>query len=355
MGKRRSWMLFANIFIILAFFVMSYTKPTLNLGTTIFVACIIGFFAATYDIAFDAFRIELLDENSQAAGIATTILGYRLGMMLISAGSLLIAHKYSWDVCFTWIIIIFALGGLVIVIAKEPSNINHVKDISSNDNSKSNFQNSNISNFFNLKIIIEPFKEFLSRKYAFSILLVIILYKLGDAMLSSMTTPFYRDIGFQKDDIAYISKIYGVIATIAGSYLGAFISKKMGNLQSLLLCGTAQMLSNFMFVWQNHIGADLQALMLTLAVENVTGGMGSAALLGYMSALCNKQFTATHYALLSSCATFSSTTLSASAGYWVKTLGWDWFFVMTVMISLPALIIVKYLDNKINNLSNVKQ
>lgn len=347
LGRRRSWMLLANIFIIIALFAMSYTKPTLNFGTAILVACVIGFFAATYDIAFDAFRIESLDDDSQAIGVATTILGYRLGMMLVSAGSLLLAHNYGWEICFIAVIVIFALGGLVIVLAREPLNINSTKD-----NDFTDLQaGKEVQKSLSFAKIFAPFKEFFARKYAITILLMVILYKLGDAMLSAMTTPFYRDIGFEKNTIAYISKIYGVIATIAGSYLGAFISKKMGNLRSLLLCGTAQMLSNFMFVWQNHMGADSQALILTLAVENITGGMGSAALLGYMSALCNKQFTATHYALLSSFATFSSTTLSASSGYWVKILGWNWFFVMTVIISLPALILVRYLDHKIERIN----
>jgi PAT family beta-lactamase induction signal transducer AmpG len=332
LGRRRSWMIIANIGVIISLLTIKTTDPLSSIYSTIAVACLFGFFAATYDAAFDAFRIESLEENMQAIGVSTTILGYRLGMISISVGSLLISDKFSWDAAFLYAAGLFFVGTIVILLSQEPK-----AELAS-------FKGLNIDTLN--KTVVEPFSEFFKRDYAVTILITVTLYKLGEAILSSMTMPFYMETGFTKTEIAAVSKFYGVIATLLGVYIGGIISAKVGNLRSLMICGTGQMLSNLMFVWQNHMGADSSALMLTLTVENVTGGMGSAALMGYMSALCNRKYTATHYALLSSFAALANNTLAASSGYLVESLGWDMFFIFTTIISLPALLLVKHLDKK---------
>jgi PAT family beta-lactamase induction signal transducer AmpG len=334
LGRRRSWMLLANIIVVASLLAIGSSNPVENIQLTVVLTCVFGFFAATYDIAFDAFRIESLEENMQAMGVSTTILGYKLGMLSISVGSLLISEQFSWNSTFLYAGTLLSVGTIIILLSKEPKSI------------ITNFKGINVD-MFN-KTIVEPFSEFYKRDYAIVILSAVTLYKLGEAMLSSMTMPFYMETGFTKTEIAKISKIYGVIATLVGVYIGAAISARVGNLKSLMICGTTQMLSNLMFVWQNHMGADISALMVTLTIENVTGGMGGAALMGYMSALCNRKFTATHYALLSSFASFANNTLAASSGYWVRGLGWDMFFIFTTIISLPALLIIKYLDKKMS-------
>ncbi|MCC2646876.1 MAG: AmpG protein [Rickettsiaceae bacterium] len=332
LGRRRSWMILANIGVILSLLAIKSTDPLNNISLTIIFACLFGFCAATYDSAFDAFRIESLEENMQAMGVSTTILGYRLGMIAISAGSLLIADKFSWDAAFIYAAGLLLIGGIIILLSREPK-----AELAS-------FKGLNFDTFN--KTVIEPFSEYFKRDYAITILAAVTLYKLGEAMLSSMAMPFYMETGFTKTEIAAVSKVYGVIATLVGVYIGGIISAKVGNMRSLMICGTCQMLSNLIFVWQNHMGADTSALMVTLTVENVTGGMGTVALMGYMSVLCNRKYTATHYALLSSFASLANNTLTASSGYLVKAMGWDIFFIFTSIISLPALLVIKYLDKR---------
>ncbi|MDF2964975.1 MAG: ampG protein [Rickettsiaceae bacterium] len=332
LGRRRSWMLLANIGVIISLAAIKLTDPLSNINLTLIMACSLGFFAATYDAAFDAFRIESLEENMQAMGVSTTMLGYRLGLISISAGSLFVAGKYSWDTAFLYAGILFLIGTIFIIFSSEPKS-----EIIA-------FQGINFE-MFN-RTVIEPFRDLFKREYSIIIFSTVALYKLGEAMLSSMAKPFYIETGFTLDQIGVISGFYGPIATLVGAYLGALVSAKVGNLKSLMICGTGQMLSNLMFVWQNHMGADPSALMLTLTIENVTGGMGSAALIGYMSSLCNKKYTGTHYALLTSFAALANSTLTTSSGFLVESMGWDMFFIFTTIISLPALLLVKHLDKK---------
>ena len=193
---------------------------------------------------------------------------------------------------------------------------------------------------------INPFMYFLKRDGAIVILLAIIFYKLGDAFLGVVAYPFYLDLGFTLKEIALTVKIFGLSALVVGSYAGGFIMYRFGHFKGLMIGGIAQSITNFSFVWLNHMGHDTNALMITIAIENFASGMGNAALIGYLSYLCNKQFSATQYALFSSASGLFSHTIVMYGGSMVKMMGWDMYFTMTVILAIPGLVLLLYLNKK---------
>jgi PAT family beta-lactamase induction signal transducer AmpG len=188
--------------------------------------------------------------------------------------------------------------------------------------------------------VIAPIVDFMKRPAAILILLFIALFKLGDAMAGTLSVPFYLHVGFTKIEIAAVTKVIGVAAVLGGTFIGGFIVKRYKMLHALLICGTLQLLSNFVFVWLSYIGASVPALTVCICVENISGGMGTAAFVAYMAQLCNIRFTATQYALLSSLSSVGRTLLSSSAGFIAAGLGWAGFFITTAAMGLPGMILL---------------
>jgi PAT family beta-lactamase induction signal transducer AmpG len=188
--------------------------------------------------------------------------------------------------------------------------------------------------------VISPFAEFMRRRGWIVILLFILLYKFGDALAGVMSGPFYVDLGFTKNEIASVSKVFGMGATIMGAVFGGIVVDRLGILKSLLVCGILQMFSNLMFALLAVMGNDVKMLALAIAVENLSGGMGTAAFVAYLSSLCNVAYTATQYALLSSFMAFGRTVLSSSGGWLADQMDWVSFFVLTTVAALPGLILL---------------
>jgi MFS transporter, PAT family, beta-lactamase induction signal transducer AmpG len=191
--------------------------------------------------------------------------------------------------------------------------------------------------------VVKPFREVAKRDGWQMILLFIVLFKVGDAVLGSMATTFYLNIGFTKPEIAEISKIFGLVATLLGVWVGSLLVTKWGMGKSLLLTGVLQLLSNLMFSWQAHVGHDIQWLYATIAIENFTGGMGSAAFVAYISRLCNLQFTATQYALFSSLAVVGRTVIASPMGGIAETIGWVDYFLLSTVMAVPGMLLLIYM------------
>lgn len=331
LGRRKAWMVFLNLFLALTVYMVAYTDPANNLMLTWYYAFMICFFAASFDIVWDAFRIESLPDEMQGMGSAIAISGYRVGMLLSGAGSMYLATYYGWENTFLILAAILLIGTVATLLMKEPA-VNLET------------QSAPIISLKMLKqAFVDPFVEFFQRQDAILILSIVILYKLGEAFLGAMLNPFYIKIGFTKPEIASVTKVFGLIATLAGCYIGGILMLRYSGMRTLLICGIGQMLSNLIFVWQNHMGADISALTVSIAIENITGGMGSVALVGYMSNICSKKYTATHYALLTSFAAFATSTIASSSGKLAEMMGWDMFFIFTTLISLPALLLIRFL------------
>jgi PAT family beta-lactamase induction signal transducer AmpG len=332
-GHRKSWMILCSAAISFVLYSMSVLDPTRSLSELYFLSILLGLASATFDIAFDAYRIEILEDDLQTLGAANTIFGYRMGCLVAGAGALYYADIYGWKATF------LGLSGMYIAC------IIYILTIREKKLQRPDFQPLSLKSW---KIMaIDPFLDFLKRDYAVLILLAIVLYKLGDAFLGVVAMPFYIDLGFSKSEIASVTKVFGLFATILGTYVGGYLMYKLGNLKGLIVCGIAQSLTNLSFIWLNHMGHDITALTIAIALENIAGGMGSAALVGYLSILCNKKFSATQYALFSSESGLASHSIVMYGGSMVNMRGGDMYFLLTVILAFPGLLLLNYLDKKI--------
>ena len=190
---------------------------------------------------------------------------------------------------------------------------------------------------------VQPIVEFLGRRHWLAILAFIALYKFGDAVLAVMKVPFFLEIGFSKTEIAEVVKLFGVVAVIAGGLLGGVLLARVGILRGLLVCGVLMAASNLVFVVQAWAGADVRMLAVTIAVENITTGMGTTAFVAYLSSLCNLAYTATQYALLTSLMALSRTVLSSGAGWLADRMTWPDFFIATTVAALPGLLLLLWM------------
>ncbi len=322
-GHRKSWLFVIQFFLIFSIFLLGLSSPTKNIELTAFFALLVSFFSASQDIVIDGYRIEILDDSSQGAGAAVTQFGYRIGGILAGAGSLYLKYYFNWSIVFTIVgLIILFLALLILFIPIK-------KDYSFKKESEKN--------------LLKPFYEFLFRHSAIKIFLILILifsFKFGDVIAGVMANPFYVKLGFSNIDIANASKVFGVLMTIIGVFLGGYLVKKIGIINALITSGFFQAISNLMYVLLNLVGPEISYLYLTIAGENFSGGLGSAAFVAYLSALCNKNYTGTQYALLSSIMGLARTVLSSPSGFLVESFGWTNFFVLSIFLGIPAIFVL---------------
>lgn len=330
LGRRKSWMILCTSCVIILLFSISLAAEKASLPILRTLLILLGFFAATFDIVFDAFRIERFDKNLQGIAVSNTILGYRLGMLITSSGALYFAHiTNDWSKVFTMLAIIFTVFLIFLLTVREDNIIisgsKKLADISLSQS------------------IVEPFKDFFKKDKALFILLIIILFKLGDAMLGIISMPFYLELGYSKQQIAIIVKGFGVVATLAGSYFGGFIVAALGRYQGLIISAIIQSLTHIAFIWLNAQQGEENALAIAITIENFGAGVGSTAFVSYISMLCNKNYSATQYALFSSLASFANDTVVISGGSLALKLGWNNYFIFTMILALPAILLLMYL------------
>ena len=322
LGHRKSWLFLTQIFLIISIILLGYSNPAENLYLTAFFSLMVATFSANQDIIIDAFRIEILNDSSQGAGAAMTQFGYRIGGIMAGAGALYLREIYSWSEIFLGIaILIFLL--MVVTIFLIP-----VKSSKKNKNEKN---------------LIKPFLEFVNRNTYFKVLTIIFFiffFKFGDVVAGVMANPFYVKLGFSNIEIANASKVFGVIMTICGVFAGGVLVNKFGILNSLIFSGFLQIVSNLLYVLLAKSGPMYDLLILTVAGENFSGGMGSAAFVAYLSVLCNRSYSGTQYALLSSIMGLTRTVLSSPAGFVVEWVGWAYFFFISTFLGIPGLIIL---------------
>ncbi|MCE2927602.1 MAG: AmpG family muropeptide MFS transporter [Rickettsiales bacterium] len=334
-GRRRGWLLATQCLLAAALVMLGLADPAIDPWLTALAAMCVASLSATQDIVIDAYRVELLKEEEQGAGAAAVVLGYRFGMIASSAGALFLATWFGWQVTYVLMASLLAVGALAALMAGEPTQVSGFRVQGSERKKLSQWLQDHV---------VTPFAEFMQRPQWLAILLFIVLYKLADAFMGVMTNPFLIEIGFSKEQIATIVKLYGLIATIAGSFIGGWMVYKLGIMRSLWICGIGHGVTNFMFVVQAYAGADEAVLALSITLENVTGGMGTAAFVAYISRLTNVAFTATQYALLSSLAAFGRTWLSTPAGWVAEQLGWPLFFAFAAALAIPGLVVLWWMS-----------
>ena len=331
LGRRRSWMMLIQFGLMTSIVALGLSNPESGTGVTAVLALFVAFFSASQDIVIDAYRIEILDDNQQGAGAAMTQAGYRFGLLTSGAGALYLATEINWSLVYGIMAGCILVGIITTIFAPIPEADRVFSKTSEAQD-----------NWFRMNVV-EPFIEFFQRKnlgVAITILTFILLYKFGDAFAGVMANPFYIKIGFTKIEIANVSKIFGVFATLMGVFIGGLVVERFGILKSLLYCGILQMLSNLMFAAQAAIGPKVEFLFLTIGIENLSGGMGSAAFVAYLSLLCNRKYTGTQYALFTSLMAFGRTWLSAISGWVADQTDWVTFFIASTFVALPGLLLL---------------
>ena len=279
LGRRRGWLLLCQLGLILSITAMGLSDPATNLGRTALLAVLVAFCSASQDIVIDAYRIEILDERRQGAGAAVIVVGYRIAMLVSGAGALLIADHASWSAAYATMAALMLVGVATVLSSPEP----RVSVRLQAEGRRS------LAEWF-ATAVVQPFADFLHRNgptTAALILLFIMFYKLGDALLGVMANPFYVELGFSATEVASVVKTFGLVATLAGGLLGGMLVNARGILPALWICGLLQMLSNLMFAAQAQIGHSVPFLVLTIGLENLAGGMATAAFVAYLSSLCN--------------------------------------------------------------------
>ena len=328
LGRRRAWLVLSQFMLTFAIVCLAFSDP----GGAPFImavfAVLVAFFSASQDIVIDAYRIEILDEDQQGMGAAMVTYGYRAGMLVAGAGTLFLADYWTWTHAYIVMALLVLVGSFVVLWSPEPNNvaIKHPIDMTLRG--------------WLLHYVVKPFIEFSTRPGWIIILLFVVTFKLGDAFLSVMTNPFYIDLGFSKTEIAEVTKLFGILALGLGLFIGGVLIHRLGLISTLVITGILQAVSNLVFAYQATVGNDLGALTITIAVENVTGGMGTAAFVAYLSGLTNTAFTATQYALLSAFMSLGRNLLSSPSGYVVDAFGWVDFFLLSVIVALPGLLLL---------------
>ncbi|GAB2990057.1 AmpG family muropeptide MFS transporter [Psychrosphaera aestuarii] len=347
LGRRKSWLFLTQIFLVASIAAMALTDPKQNLYAMALAAVAVAFFSATQDVVIDAFRIESGDDRQQAAMAAAYMIGYRLAMIVATAGVLYITalfevsanYDYSaWQSSYLIMSGIMALLIAFTVSAPEP--IEYKNEIASSSH-QSILQK--VKSAF-----VNPVIDLIVRYKSHAILLIILIatYRISDIVMGVMANVFYVDMGYTKQEIAAISKIFGVVMTLVGAFVCGGLINRFGILPILLTGAILSALTNLLFVMLSKSSHNLELLTLVISIDNLSAGIAMAALIAFLSSLTNKEFTATQYAWLSSAMLLLPKSLGGFSGVWLEKLGYSQFFTMTACIGIPAIIALLVLMKK---------
>ena len=332
-GRRRGWLLIAQLFTIAAILGLAASHPGNNPWATAVAALLLSFFSATQDILIDAYRRESLSDSEQALGASLYTNGYRLGMLLTSGGGLVLADYVSFPAVYTVMAGFMLTGVMTTILSREPVQPSGTPETI-------------------LRAVVLPLRDFFIRRDSGLILLFILLYKLGDIMAYQMSVPFYLELGFSNSEIGTIANIFGFAATMAGTLIGGLIYLHLGVYRSLWYFGILQCLSTAGFVILAYTGYNLSWLALIIGFENLSTGMGISAFLAFMANLTDRRFTATQYALFTSLMGVPRVIVSASTGFMAELLGWQGFFIACTLIAVPGLLLLFYFRGWMETIPN---
>ncbi|MCS4294309.1 PAT family beta-lactamase induction signal transducer AmpG [Comamonas sp. BIGb0152] len=339
LGRRRSWLLLAQGLVIAGLLGMAWVDPQQSLNPVIWCALAVAFGSATQDIALDAYRIESADAERQAALVATYQTGYRIAMIWAGAGVLwLVAlglqagagdyQREAWSFAYMVMAASMLVGVVTVLLSPEPA----AKAITPARNAAEWLQ----------EALVAPFADFIGR-YGWNAALILALigiYRISDVVMGIMANPFYVDMGYTEAEVASVSKIFGVIMTLVGAFIGGVISMRIGVMRVLMLGAVLSAGSNLLFAWLATRGHDLVGLIAVVSADNLAGGIASAAFIAYMSSLTNVNYSATQYALFSSMMMALPKWIAGFSGVYVDHFGYAQFFVSTALLGVPALVLV---------------
>lgn len=346
LGRRRGWLLFSQLLLIIAILLLAMTDPARAPFFVALGALLVATTSSTQDIVVDAFRVESLPESEQAAGMAAYVAAYRIGMLVSTAGALFIVSGFestgiprtsAWMWGYVVMAAMVLIGTITALVATEPEQSVRAEAATHEETAFTRV----------LHAAIGAFSEFLSRRDAIAALAFVVLFKFTDAFSGTMTAPFVIDLGFTRNDYATIVKGVGLAATLIGGFAGGFVARRYSLATSLWIGGVVQALANLTFSWLAIVGTNQWALALAICAENFTSAIGTVIFVAYLSALCqNPLHTATQYALLTALAAVGRTYLSSGAGFVADTTGWPLFFVICVLVAIPSLVLLIWLQKR---------
>ena len=346
LGRRRGWLLLSQLLLIAAIVFLGACDPAKSAFVVAVGALCVAATSATQDIIIDAFRVESLDESEQAAGMASYVAAYRIGMLASTAGALFLVSALegmgfdrhaAWSTGYAIMAVLVLIGIVTTLCASEPE-----KSAAADT---AHAREGRLARVF--EAAVGAFAEFLSRDMAFAALAFVVLYKFTDALSGAMTAPFVIQLGFSRNEYAAIIKGLGLAATLIGGFAGGFLALAYSLPQSLWIGSILQSLANLAFSWQGVVGHDAAWLSFAIVTENFTSAIGTVIFVAYLSALCrNPLHTATQYALLTALAAFGRTYLSSGAGFIAAATGWVWFFAICALAGLPALAFLAWLQKR---------
>src|SRR5665213_2719313 len=344
LGRRRGWLVFTQMMLIMAIIFLGSTDPAASPAMVALGALLVATASATQDIVVDAFRVESLPENEQAAGMASYVAAYRIGMLVSTAGALFLVSGYqahglerlaAWHWGYWTMALLVLIGTATALIATEPERSRQAEVTHAHHNAFARVA----------EAAVGAFKDFLGYDFAFAMLAFVVLFKFTDALSGAMTAPFVIDLGFTRNEYAAIVKGVGLAALLAGGFAGGFLARALPLATSLWIGAIVQAAANLGFCWVAVSGHSLMALTIAITLENFTSAIGTVMFVAYLSALCrNPLHTATQYALLTALAAVGRTYLSSGAGFIAESTGWMWFYVICVLAGLPSLLLLAWLQ-----------
>jgi len=392
LGKRRSWMLLAQLGIVVGLVAISRVNPSDDLGVVALLALLVAFSSATQDIVIDAYRIESAPDELQGAMAANYQLGYRIGMIVAGAGALYVAGTISWPMAYQVMAACMMVGIVTVLVIAEPPHtpppeLDH--DLGHRERVQVTMNIGGIAALFALvsttvlinasdpftrsifsgvlvfafclaglaiaayrnraqtavawfyPSVILPFADFFQRQGWLSLVILafITMYRFSDITLGIMANPFYIDLGFNEIQIAEVTKIYGLIMTIVGAYAGGLMITHSGIRGPLLLGACLVAATNLLFAWLATVGPDVNALIITISADNFSGGLAGSALIAYASSLTNRTFSASQYAVFSSLFTLLGKFIGGFSGHVVDGYGYFNFFCIAAALGVPAIIL----------------
>lgn len=364
LGRRRSWLLLSQALIMVSLAGMAFADPRSQLDLVVWCALAVAFASATQDIALDAYRIESADAAHQGALAATYQTGYRLAMIWAGAGVLWLAARAevapaaaqtaaavasqaaatvaeavkpapgalyqnaAWTTAYLVMAASMLVGVVTVLFSREPAQV----ELPPSRDAAEWFRGA----------FVEPFADFLKRygTHALLILALIGVYRISDVVMGIMANPFYVDMGYTKDEVAAVTKVYGVIMTLVGAFIGGALSLRLGVMQVLMLGAVLSAASNLLFAWLAGHGHDVTALIAVVSADNLSAGVASAAFIAYLSSLTNVSYSATQYALFSSMMLLAPKWLAGYSGAFVDAYDYPTFFTATALLGLPVLILI---------------
>lgn len=358
LGRRRAWLLLTQVALIILVGMLGQTNPVTHLHTMAWLALMTAFASATQDIALDAYRMESAPVREQAALAATYQTGYRVAMIWSGAGALALAawsagepgyDLTAWSWAYGIMSASFVVGLVATLLSPESKKILPAA-LSEQRIEREQFLRENYrlpgllcrfgAWFYEAACL--PFIDFFSR-YRFSALLLLALiatYRISDIVMGVMANPFYLDLGYTKEEVAAISKVFGVIMSLVGAFVGGFISIRIGIIRTLFLGAALSSLTNLIFSWLSTQSADITYLVLTISADNLASGIASVAFVAYLSSLTSVAYTATQYALFSSVMLLLPKFLAGFSGFVVEWAGYAYFFAFTALLGIPVLVLI---------------